>query len=67
MTSSADKQLGYFFCEADEDGIDAVSEKPSNRKTQSPEIFDLQGRRLTDVTAKGVYILNGKKVVIGNN
>ena len=31
---------------------------------ESLEIFDLQGRRLTDKPASGVYIENGKKIVI---
>ena len=29
----------------------------------SPEIYDLQGRRLTGQPAKGIYIQNGKKVI----
>ena len=41
-------------------GINNVSTDKGSRDV----IFDLQGRRVTDTSRKGVYIINGKKVVI---
>jgi len=31
---------------------------------ESSEIYDLQGRRLSTMPQKGVYIQNGKKIVV---
>ena len=43
------------------DGVEQIVATPNDNKT---EYFDLQGRRLNDKPSKGIYILNGKKVVI---
>ena len=41
-------------------GIESMSNAQS---TLTNEVFDLQGRRVTQPT-KGLYIVNGKKVVV---
>ena len=41
-------------------GIDAVEGESGELKT----IYDLQGRKLTEITAPGIYIVNGEKVLI---
>ena len=33
------------------------------KKSTSREIYDLQGRRLSEAPAKGLYIVDGKKLV----
>ena len=40
-------------------GIDAA---PQTRGKQ-PDISDLQGRRLNALTRRGIYIVNGRKVI----
>ena len=40
---------------------------PMSDKVQSSIIYDLQGRRVTDTSKKGVYIVNGRKVVVADN
>ena len=44
------------------DDIETVTPEPQNLKPQLSSLFDLQGRRLTQAPAKGVFIQNGKKV-----
>ena len=39
------------------------SNKSVNSKSVNSQYFDLQGRRLTEAPANGVYIQNGKKVI----
>lgn len=48
-----------------EDGATDIDELESNANNQQPAVvYDLQGRRITNVdNLKGVYIVNGKKVV----
>ena len=41
-------------------GIDEVKGEDGNVKA----IYDLQGRKLNDITQPGVYVVNGKKVVV---
>ena len=41
-------------------GIDAVEGESGELKT----IYDLQGRKLTEITVPGIYIVNGEKVLI---
>ena len=52
----------------DEDGTTTINEHELNESHElSGEIYDLQGRRVANgqkPTAKGLYIVNGKKVVI---
>lgn len=46
--------------EQDETGIEYIE----NSETKTKAIYDLSGRRINDITAPGIYILNGKKVLI---
>ena len=39
-------------------------EKIKEQRAESKEIFDLSGRKLSEITAPGIYIVNGKKVLI---
>ena len=38
--------------------------EPITPQTDTDEYFDLQGRRISKPTSKGIYIKNGKKVTI---
>ena len=60
-----------FLCEYKRDNISIYSKVPNTNtsierihKLHHPIYFDLQGRRLTQKPAKGVYIQDGKKVVV---
>ena len=39
-------------------------EKIKEQRAESKEIFDLSGRKLSEITAPGLYIIDGKKVLI---
>ena len=50
----------FLFDDADEaDGIKDVAAP----EQQAEGIFDLSGRRVSNTNQKGIYIINGKKVV----
>lgn len=48
-----------FDIEAGINGIDRV-----NAQTEGKTIFDLSGRELREISAPGIYIINGKKVMV---
>ena len=39
-------------------------EQSTEYRVQSTDIYDLQGRKLDEITRPGVYIVNGKKIII---
>jgi hypothetical protein len=39
-------------------------ELPTANSQQPTAVYDLQGRRIEKIVEKGMYIINGKKVVI---
>ena len=43
---------------------DGISPTENTEKTEDTEVYDLSGRRMVMPTKKGLYIKNGKKVVI---
>ena len=45
------------------EGATAI-EKIKEQRAESKEIFDLSGRKLSEITAPGIYIVGGKKVLI---
>ena len=48
----------------DEDGTTTINEHELNESHElSGEIYDLQGRKVAN-PSKGLYIVNGKKIVI---
>ena len=49
-----------FRFEGETTGIDEIMGENGAEKS----IFDLQGRKLTEITAPGIYIVNGEKVLI---
>ena len=47
----------------DESDVTAISEVTNTNRTNNTNVYDLQGRKVAQPT-KGLYIVNGKKVVI---
>lgn len=60
------KQLVAALREAAESGILTGIEETNNKENLNKEaaIFDLQGRRVTKAAHAGLYIINGKKVLV---
>ena len=52
--------FGMRFKEPETTGVDEVKTENGEVKT----IYDLQGRKLTEITDPGFYIINGKKVYV---
>ena len=46
-------------------GIDEVGSDPLPSNSDSSAIYDITGRRVTSASRPGIYIKNGKKIVIG--
>jgi hypothetical protein len=57
---SALESDGIIRVKADPVGIDRINADSA----AGEEIYDLSGRRLNKVGDKGVYIVNGKKIVV---
>ena len=57
---SVNKSAGFRFSFG---GTTAV-EDVCRGEVGSPEIYDLTGRRLSEITKPGIYIVNGKKVLV---
>ena len=63
VDTSAVSPSSYYrfeFEDGSTTGIDAVEGESGELKT----IYDLQGRKLTEITEPGVYIIDGKKVLV---
>ena len=54
--------LGFDFDDDQETGI--IETENGNVEGENAVIFDLQGRRLQKVNKSGMYIVNGKKVLV---
>ena len=52
--------FGMRFKEPETTGVEEVKTENGNVKT----IYDLQGRKLSEITHPGFYIINGKKVYV---
>ena len=59
LTAAAQASNGFRFGE----GTTGIDEITDNR-VQSTVIYDLTGRRVEDITTPGIYIVNGKKVLV---
>ena len=56
-----------FTIEGGNDGSTAIDDTLINNEgTKNEEWFDLQGRRIQKPTKSGLYIVNGKKVIVNN-
>ena len=58
LPSIASKSISIKFDEGESTDIDEVEEVIGENG-----IYDLQGRRLSEITESGIYIINGRKVV----
>lgn len=52
-----------FWFGGETTGIDGID---NSENALDGTIYDLQGRKITEVTSPGIYIVNGKKVYIGD-
>ena len=59
-TSTMQNSAGFRFSFGGTTDIEEVETENENVKA----IYDLTGRKLSEITAPGIYIINGKKVVI---
>ena len=59
LTSTA-RSIALLFADDDATAISAVSGSPADKAA----VYDLSGRKVTNPAKKGVYIVNGKKVVV---
>jgi hypothetical protein len=59
ITVTVDNEAKSISVQAGATGI----EKTIEQRAKSKDIYDLSGRRLQEVTAPGVYIVNGKKQI----
>jgi len=57
------RSIRMVFTEDEPTGISDVTGKSGNGNTEDGTIYDMQGRKVTH-PAKGMYIKNGKKIVI---
>ena len=60
MSASQGSAAFYGFDWAGTTGIDEMTEQ----RAESKEIYDLTGRRVEAITAPGIYVVNGKKVLV---
>ncbi|MBQ5751225.1 MAG: hypothetical protein IIV89_00100, partial [Bacteroidaceae bacterium] len=51
--------VDFMLCVTEATGVDAVVEEQCVKG-----IFDMQGRKIEEITAPGVYIINGKKYLV---
>ncbi len=62
--SSQDRLVGHTVRPVYDDGsstsIEIITPEVNNENT----IYDLRGQKLTEITAPGIYIVNGKKVIV---
>jgi hypothetical protein len=57
----------YYYGTMTADDVTAVKAlHPSSFTPHSSQVYDLQGRKLNSQLKKGIYIINGKKVVIND-
>lgn len=60
-TNSTTGNVKYFYIAND---LPTDIESIENEAQQPKQVFDLSGRRVTNPTKGGIYIVNGKKIVI---
>ena len=65
ITQNSDRTMNFFYRASDADtGIDSIH---NSQCIMHNQIYDLQGRRFVGgYLPKGIYIVNGMKVMIGN-
>ena len=59
MTASLEQTINVKFGREDLSGIEDIAGEQGTKA-----IFDLTGRRVEAITAPGIYIVNGKKVIV---
>ena len=60
-------QMRISFEEEMEEGEETDIDNELNTSEEAPIIYDLMGRRVTEMQPGKIYIINGKKRLIPNN
>ena len=63
LPASAVPNKSAAFYGFDWDGTTGIEQITDNRE-QSTAIYDLTGRRIEAITAPGIYVVNGKKILV---
>ena len=61
---SATENVGYILISEDPEPVGINTVQDSGFKVQDSSIFDLSGRRLEGTLKKGIYIINGQKLLV---
>lgn len=54
----------YYYGSKSIDDVTGIGKIEMTEAADNDKIYDLQGRRVTSPTKKGIYIINGRKVVV---
>ena len=60
------KEIIFSFDDAQSTGIHSLEDKPFSERPSTDDIYDLQGRRYSDINGlqPGIYIIDGKKNIL---
>ena len=56
--------LFLYIVEMDFTGIEDVASESKDERAKSGTVYDLQGRKLSEITEPGIYLIDGKKVLV---
>ena len=60
LTAAAQKSVSVRFDDGETTGVDEIA----GECTEGKNIYDLQGRKINDITESGIYIIDGKRVFV---
>ena len=60
LTVAAQKSVSVRFDDGETTGVDEIA----GECTEGKYIYDLQGRKINDITESGIYIIDGKRVLV---
>ena len=60
ISSAASKSVAVRFDDGETTAIDVVEDEGVANK----DVYDLQGRKISEITAKCIYIIDGKRVLV---
>ncbi len=64
LTTSTNEAKSFSLTFMDDDEETGIDELLNNPSTKVTETYDLNGRRVLHITRPGIYVKNGKKVVV---
>ena len=60
LTAAAQKSVSVRFDDGETTGVDGIA----GECTEGKYIYDLQGRKINEITESGIYIIDGKRVFV---